>query len=72
MQPGKRRPETPLRNGHANPILDPEVPDDTARKYLLDPRIYGEHPSFKNFKKTTQTYYRTKRFNIDLYKYLCH
>jgi len=55
MQPGKRRPETPLRNGHANPILDPEVPEDTARKYLLDPRIYGEHPSFKNFRKPKLT-----------------
>jgi len=30
------------------------------------------HQSFNDFKKATQTYYRTKRFNIDLYKYLCH
>ncbi|MBI2565038.1 transposase [Candidatus Woesearchaeota archaeon] len=28
--------------------------------------------SFDEFKKAVITYYRTKRFNLDLYKYLCH
>lgn len=28
--------------------------------------------SFQDFKKATTIYYRTKRFKLDLYKYLCH
>lgn len=28
--------------------------------------------SFAEFKKAVHTYYRTKRFKLDLYKYLCH
>ena len=28
--------------------------------------------SFKEFEKAVKTYYRTKRFKLDLYKYLCH
>lgn len=28
--------------------------------------------TFKDFKKATTKYYRTKRFKLDLYKYLCH
>ena len=28
--------------------------------------------SFEEFEKTVTTYYRTKRFKLDLYKYLCH
>lgn len=28
--------------------------------------------SFHDFKKATIEYYRTKRFKLDLYKYLCH
>lgn len=28
--------------------------------------------SFEEFEKAVTTYYRTKRFNLDLYKYLCH
>jgi len=28
--------------------------------------------SFEEFEKAVITYYRTKRFNLDLYKYLCH
>lgn len=55
IKPGKRRPETLLRNGHVNPILDPEVPEDTVREYLLDPRIYGrsrpEHSVSRNAQK---------------------
>ncbi|MBI5554054.1 MAG: hypothetical protein HY917_04935 [Candidatus Diapherotrites archaeon] len=30
------------------------------------------HQTFQEFKKTTQKYYRTKRFKLNLYKYLCH
>jgi transposase len=30
------------------------------------------YQTFKEFKKATQQYYRTKRFKLDLYKYLCH
>ena len=30
------------------------------------------YDSFQEFEKATQTYYRTKRFKMDLYKYLCH
>ena len=30
------------------------------------------HDSFDDFKKACAEYYRTKRFNLDLYKYLCH
>jgi len=29
------------------------------------------YDTFKDFKNTTTTYYRTKRFKLDLYKYLC-
>lgn len=28
--------------------------------------------SFEEFKKAVTSYYRTKKFNLDLYKYLCH
>lgn len=28
--------------------------------------------SFEEFEKAVKTYYRTKRFKLDLYKYLCH
>ncbi|MBM3199605.1 hypothetical protein FJZ53_01620, partial [Candidatus Woesearchaeota archaeon] len=28
--------------------------------------------NFQDFKKATTNYYRTKRFKLDLYKYLCH
>lgn len=30
------------------------------------------YDSFKEFKKAVTQYYRTKRFKLDLYKYLCH
>ena len=30
------------------------------------------HQTFKEFKKTTSQYYRTKRFKLNLYNYLCH
>jgi len=30
------------------------------------------HNSFENFKNATSKYYRTNRFKLDLYKYLCH
>ena len=30
------------------------------------------YDSFEEFGKAVITYYRTKRFNMDLYKYLCH
>ena len=30
------------------------------------------YDSFDDFKKATSKYYRTKRFKLDLYKYLCH
>ena len=30
------------------------------------------HSSFDEFKKTITRHFRTTRFNIDLYKYLCH
>jgi len=30
------------------------------------------HESFGEFKKQCSEYYRTKRFHLDLYKYLCH
>ena len=30
------------------------------------------YQTFKEFKKATSQYYRTKRFKLDLYKYLCH
>lgn len=28
--------------------------------------------SFEEFEKAITNYYRTKRFNLNLYKYLCH
>lgn len=28
--------------------------------------------TFEDFRKTTNNYYRTRRFKLDLYKYLCH
>lgn len=30
------------------------------------------HENFADFKKTTATYYRTRRFKLNLYNYLCH
>jgi transposase len=30
------------------------------------------HDSFLDFKREVAKYYRTKRFKLDLYKYLCH
>ena len=30
------------------------------------------YDSYDDFKKAGEKYYRTKRFNLDLYKYLCH
>jgi hypothetical protein len=30
------------------------------------------YQTFKEFKNATQKYYRTKRFKLNLYKYLCH
>ena len=30
------------------------------------------YDSFNDFKKSGEKYYQTKRFNLDLYKYLCH
>jgi transposase len=30
------------------------------------------HDSFEDFKKASSTYYRTRRFKLNLYKYLCH
>lgn len=30
------------------------------------------HDSFGEFKTASSRYYRTRRFNLDLYKYLCH
>ena len=30
------------------------------------------YDSFDDFKKAGEKYYRTRRFNLDLYKYLCH
>lgn len=36
---------------------------------ILGSKFYD---SFKDFKEATSTYYRTKRFKLDLYKYLCH
>ena len=30
------------------------------------------HESFEEFEKAISVYYRTRKFNLDLYKYLCH
>ena len=40
-----------------------------GKKDALGSKFY---PTFEEFKTATSTYYRTKRFKLDLYKYLCH
>lgn len=40
-----------------------------GKKDVLGSRFY---PTFQGFKKATTQYYRTKKFKLDLYKYLCH
>ena len=50
----------------ANPL---EECWNQGKDEVLGSKFYD---SFDDFKKAGEEYYRTKRFNIDLYKYLCH
>lgn len=56
----------PSGNPEANPM---EECWRQGKNDILGSKFYD---SFEDFKKATNTYYRTKRFKLDLYKYLCH
>lgn len=42
-------------NGHENDILSPDTPVESVRAYLLDPKVYGPKPTFKNFRRPKLT-----------------
>ena len=50
----------------ANPL---EECWNQGKDKVLGSKFYD---SFSDFQKACAEYYRTKRFNLDLYKYLCH
>lgn len=58
--------EFPVGFPESNPV------EETWRQGKRDDRLGATfHKTFAEFKKATTTYYRTKRFNLNLYGYLC-
>jgi len=51
---------------------DANPAEETWRQGKNDTLGTTFYPTFNEFKKATSKYYRTKRFKLDLYKYLCH
>jgi len=45
--------EAELGNVHPNGKLTPDIdPDKLRDEYLLDPKIYGHNPQFRDFRKS--------------------
>lgn len=51
---------------------DANPTEETWRQGKKDTLGTTFYPTFKEFKAATRNYYRTKRFNLNVYKYLCH